>query len=180
MKDAVYRREKSKKGSDFDTIGTVEQNRCVDKKDLKSNIEYVYLVEAVSKKGKVSDKSNEAIGALLPVASEKDSLMSVTPPSVKDCIEVKLTQSKFVSQHFIVAYSITIKCETPPSVQLALYRSDDAQWDEKDNLLTRDTLVLPASRGSLKAKNNGEPTTGFLLLKVSTNEDSFVAAKKIE
>lgn len=174
----IYRHEKKKKR--FDLIDSVNQNRYVDKKDLKPNTEYTYHVRAIGEKGKVSEKSNEAVGALLTVASEKDTSLSVNPVLIKDCIEATITQSKFVSQNFIFKFLLAFKCDTPPSVQLDLFRSNDDKLDEQDNLLSQETLKLPANRHSISVKNNGEPTTGFLLLKISTPIDSFVVAKKIE
>jgi hypothetical protein len=174
----IYRRDKTKKK--FELIDSVNQNRYIDKKDLKPNTLYTYHVRAVGEKGKVSDKSKEAIGALLTVASEKDTSLPVSPVSIKDCIEVTITQSKFVSQNFIFKFLLAFKCDTPPSVQLDLFRSNDDKLDEHDNLLSQEILKLPANRHSISVKNNGEPTTGFLLLKISTPTNSFVVAKKIE
>lgn len=175
----IYRREKTKKA--FDLIGAVKLNWYVDKKDLKSNVAYVYYVQAVANNGSVSDKSNESTGALLIVASDKDSTISVTPPSVKDCIEATLTQSKFASQNFILKFLVASKCSLLKTVQLRLYRSDDDVLnDGKDNFLSEETFDLTQGRGSFVIKNNGEPKTGYLILKVATNEGSFTVARKIE
>lgn len=175
----IYRREKTKKT--FDWIGAVKLNWYVDKKDLKSNVSYVYYVQTVAKNGYVSDKSNESTGALLVIASDKDSMISVMPPSVKECIEVTLTQSKFASPNFILKFLVASKCPQFKAIQLTLYRSDDDVLNtEKDNFLSEETFDITQVRGSFVVKNHGEPKTGYLILKVATNEGSFIVNRKIE
>ena len=128
--------------------------------------------------------SNEAKGALLVVASDKDTLvssnLSLTKTPLKECMDVTLGTSKFLSQTFVIKFLISSKCDYTKSVMLTLYRSDDEQLDENDNFLKQDTFELTNTRGTIVSKNNGEPTKGFLILKIATNDDSFIVARKIE
>ena len=178
----IYRREESKKI--FELVDSVSQGRYIDKKELKFNVSYIYHVLSVSSKGKFSTPSNEAKGALLVVASDKDtsltSNLSLKETSLKECIDITLSASKFLSQTFILKFSISSKCEYPKSVILTLYRSDDDQLDENDNFLKKETIELTNTRGTIISKHNGEPTKGFLILKVGTNDSNFIAARKIE
>lgn len=175
----IYRKAKGKKS--FDTIGSVKQNRYIDRdrKELRPNVSYIYCVQVVTPKGLVSDMSNEDTGALLLVASEKDSA-ALPKQQLRGCIDINLIDSKFMSQNFILRFLVASKCSSLKTVQLTLFRSDDTVLDSTDNFLSEKTLDLARTRDSFTAKNNGEPTTGYLILKVATNEDSFTVFRKIE
>ncbi len=173
----IYRSEQTKKR--FELIDSVNQNRFVDRKSLKYYTSYIYHVRAIANNS-VSDMSNEATGALLAIANKHDTSLSTTTPPLKDCLDITLTQTRFVSDNFIARYSVTVKSEALQSVQLTLYRSNDSILDEQDNFLTQETLSLPSTKGAIISKNNGEPTKGFLILKIATEVDSFVVARKIE
>jgi hypothetical protein len=173
----IYRGEKGKKPPVL--IDSVNQNRYVDRKGLRVNIPYIYRVRTISPQGLVSDMSNEDTGALLLVASEKDSA-ALPKQQLKDCIDINLIESKFMSQNFILKFLVANKCSSLKTVQLTLFRSDDIVLDSTDNFLSEKTLDLARNRDSFTAKNNGEPKTGYLILKVATNEDSFTVVRKIE
>jgi fibronectin type 3 domain-containing protein len=174
----VFRSDNGKKK--FVLVGTVGQNRYVDKKSLKIKTAYVYRVSTVASNGIESDFSNDATGALLIVASEKDSSSSTNVPPLKDCMDVILTDAKTSAKNYILKFTIAAKCDMPKTVQLSLYRSDDALLDAQDNFLNQQTFDLTRTRGALTSNNNGESTNGYLILKVETNEDSFIVARKIE
>jgi fibronectin type 3 domain-containing protein len=174
----IFRSDNGKKK--FALIGTVEQNRYIDKKSLKIKTAYVYRVSAVAPNGIASDFSNDATGALLIVASEKDSSNSTNVPPLKDCMDVILTDAKTSAKNYILKFTITAKCDMPKTVQLSLYRSDDALLDAQDNFLNQQTFDLTRTRGALTSNNNGESTNGYLILKIETNEDSFIVVRKIE
>jgi hypothetical protein len=171
----LYRREVAQKMPEW--IATIHQNWYVDRDSkLKNNRDYVYQVRAVSLSGLESDWSEEAIGALLPVANSRDTLA----PSLKKCLEITILKANASAQGFALTFLVTSKCKTLNSVQLTLFRSDDALLDEKDNLLQQLPFKTSSSRGALWATNHGEPITGYLLLKIESEEDSFVMATPIK
>jgi hypothetical protein len=172
----VYRKEKGKKT--FDLMGSVEQNRYIDRNQLHTNTDYTYYICSVNNSGAESDKSNEAVGAIRVVATQAHPVD--TSQSLQECMDVSLTESKFTNAQFVLRFLTTTKCTLTKPMQLTLYRSDDAALDTADNFLHQEPFNIAQKRGALVVKNNGEATMGYLLLKISTEVDSFVVARKIE
>ena len=174
----IFRREQVKKS--FELIDSVSQNRYVDRKGLRMKTSYIYRIRAVTPNGSVSELSNEATGALLLVASDIDTSITVNTQRLKNCVDVTLIEGKASPKSFTIKFSVASKCDIPKGVQLTLYRSDDALLDAQDDFLSQQSFDLTRTRGALVSNNNGEQIKGYFLLKVETNEDSFIVVRKIE
>jgi hypothetical protein len=171
----LYRRESNQKVAKW--IATIHQNWYEDRDaTLKNNQDYVYQVRAMGSMGLESDMSSETIGALLPVATRSDTIK----PLLKNCLSITISEAKASLQGFVLKFLVVKQCKTPNEVQLTLFRSEDALLDEKDHLLSQMPFNTSKSRGALWAKNNGEPTTGYLLLKIESEQDHFILATKIK
>jgi hypothetical protein len=174
----IFRAEQAKKT--FEAVATVNQNRFVDRNNLEFNKSYLYRVKALAPDGSLSDDSNQAVGALVVLAMLPDFSQTNTPQPLEDCISVNLSAAKATAQSFALKFIVSTNCDMPKAVQMTLYRSDDATFDEKDDFIIQESFDLSRKRGVLTAKNQGETTTGYLLLKVETPEESFIVARKIE
>lgn len=159
-------------------IATIE-NQIFDDRDssLILGVKYEYQVFAVTPNGLISDGSNKDLGMKIIVADPRDTNPKPESPA---CLNFTILESKASAQGFVLKFLAASKCRTIKNVQLSLYRSDDEKLDEKDNLLSQQSFESSRTRGALFSKNNGEPTEGYLLLKVATNDDSFIIASKIK
>jgi hypothetical protein len=172
----VQRRERAKKA--FTPIDTVAQNRYVDRNKLRVNTDYFYCIQSVEATGAVSLPSEEAMGALLGVAEGKDARKDSL--SLENCIHINITEAKASAKFFALKFLAQPACPAPKTAQLTLYRSDDAILDDSDRFLLRQAFNFSRTRGALTAKNTGETTRGYLILKVESNGDGFVVSGKIE
>lgn len=159
-------------------IATLQKHIFIDRdRSVKSGVNYEYQVFAVALNGLISDGSNKDLGMKIVVADPHDTNSKSESPA---CLNFTILESKASVQGFVLKFLAASKCRTIKNVQLSLYRSDDEKLDEKDNLLSQQSFELSRSRGALLSKNNGEPTEGYLLLKVATNDNSFIIASKIK
>lgn len=173
----VQRRERTQKF--FARIDTVAQNRYVDRNKLQVNTDYVYCVQALPPNGTASAPSAEAIGALLAVAADKNTLKDTMPLS--SCIPLRIMEAKASAQYFVLKFLVApAACADLQVAQLSLYHSADALLDDQDRFLARQSFLLSRTRGALTAKQQGGPAQGYLLLRVEAKGREFTLSSKIE
>ena len=164
-------------------LDSVRQNRYVDRIRLKSGVGYSYQVRSVAPDGALSDASNRAVGALLIVANGHDSSsLSLAPRSLlKDCLTAQITEGVARPDFFAVKFAVQYDkdCSPEKMVHIKLFRSDNDTLDVADQFLSEQTFELIRTRGALTTKNNGEPLTGYFLLKIEKGEESVLVTQKI-
>lgn len=175
----VLRRDKRQ--TSFKAIDTVAQNRYVDRRDLRTDTDYWYRVQAVNTDGTASVLSPEAVGALLTVAEiqnrAKDTLQ------LKDCADLKVTDAKSTATFWAVKYLMRVRCtsQLPDTLQLTLFYSPDATLDDTDVVLARQSVELRRTRGAITVPNaDKRPASGHLFVRIEAGTATLVQGKKIE
>ncbi len=156
-------------------LDTVDQNRYIDRNNLRGSTDYVYRVQAMGANGSVSAPSEEAVGALLVIAEGntpgKDSIR------LEDCLTITPTEVKATPSVYVFRFLMKKHCSTlPDTAAFRLYFSTDAQLDDADTLLERQNIRLSGNRGALTARRQQLPATGYLLLLVTANDQTVLVS----
>ena len=163
----------------FTRLDTVQQNRYIDRNNLRASTDYVYQVQALAGNGTVSDASAEAVGALLVIADGltpgKDSI------SLNHCIVVTPTEVKATPSIFVFRFLLEQRCaQLSGKGAFQLYYSTDTLLDQQDTLLARQNILLSRSRGALTARRKQLPAEGYLLLLIVADEKTMLVYSRIE
>jgi hypothetical protein len=154
-------------------LDTVQQNRYIDRNNLRASTDYVYRVQALAANGAVSTPSDEAVGALLVIAegntTGKDSL------DLDQCLSVTPTEVKVTPSVYVFRFLMEKRCpKLPDTAAFRLYLSSDAQLDDTDTLLERQNVRLSNRRGAITARRQQLPATGYLLLLITANDKTML------
>lgn len=160
-------------------LDTVQQNRYIDRNNLRASTDYVYRVQALAPNGTVSNPSDEAVGALLVIAegstTGKDSL------NLDQCLSVTPTEVKVTPSVYVFRFLLEKRCsKLPDTAAFRLYLSTDAQLDDADTLLERQNIRLSGTRGALTARRRQLPATGYLLLLITANDKTMLVSGVIK
>jgi hypothetical protein len=175
----IYRKENARQG--FEMLGSVAQNRYVDRNRLRGGTEYIYYVRSVDQQGRVSASSNEAIGALVVVADTRDSTSLQDSSAINmECLRFNISDSRYSAGYYSMRYGIQYDCTPTDTVQLRLFYSTDQRLDSTDIWLRNDYLLHPKKRGAIIAKSPFFSQKGFLLLEIKPKSvQSWVVARAV-